>query len=273
MYSKIINPQTGQKVYGDGTGHCNISSVPWNYTGQNPPNLNTLTRVLDQPYYFKMRTRHFTGTIAGSTYWGPLYLYQDGSYRSCNSIEAGMMFQKALLNSRPLAFRSGKNLNVLRTGTVNGMVILMPRHGGSYPAGFASSITPLPGSIQYLLSCRHWTRVLAPFGEFVDLVEPLSEETWVVEQTARPHNSLYNLAVIKKRKKRCLRQGHVKRTATHLKKRRNERFGFARAITKLPHVNINVKTDTVGNRETIKPHALGVGTGSDTNMRNRILHF
>ena len=244
-------------------------SVSWNYTGQNPPDLNTLTRCSEQPYYFKMRVQRslpFPGTIAGSTYWGPLYLYPDGSYRSGDSIEANMMFQKSMSDFRPHAFKDERNLDVMRKEPRHSIITLLPRHGGQYPVGTSSPTNPLPGYSQYWIpydySSNGWR--MSTFGDSLNLVEPLTEEAWVAEQTGINSCALYNLAVIKRREKRRQRRERALTAVSHMKQRRDALFGFATAADKLPHHNINATPDADGKQETIMAHQLGFGSYGET---------
>ena len=244
-------------------------SVSWNYTGQNSPDLNTLTRCSEQPYYFKMRVQRslpFPGTIAGSTYWGPLYLYPDGSYRSGDSIEAIMMFQKSMSDFRPHAFKDERNLDALRKEPRHSIITLLPRHGVQYPIGTCSSTNPLPGYSQYWIPDQYsyfgWR--MSTFGDRLDLVEPVSEEVWIAEQTGINSRSLYNLATIKRLEKRRERRQRALTAVSHMKQRRDALFGLATAADKLPHHNINATPDTDGNQETIMAHQLGFGSYGKT---------
>ena len=244
-------------------------AVSWNYTGQNPPDLNTLTRCSEQPYYFKMRVQRslpFPGTIAGSTYWGPLYLYPDGSYRSGDSIEAIMMFQKSMSDFRPHAFKDERNLDALRKEPRHSIITLLPRHGVQYPIGTCSSTNPLPGYSQYWIPDQYsyfgWR--MSTFGDRLDLVEPVSEEVWIAEQTGINSRSLYNLATIKRLEKRRERRQRALTAVSHMKQRRDALFGFATAADKLPHHNINAAPDADGKQETIMAHQLGFGSYGKT---------
>ena len=182
--------------------------IPWSYTGPPVPVFHIVAQTSTTKYYFKIMV---TGNYI---YYGPLYLFADGTYRSNNSREANIMYQKGLLNTKPPMYplfwnAPFKSLPVVeshcslsaRSEPVDKfyrLIILQPRC--PTPSNPEPCHQDNYGHVLYFRwSNSVGTGPLASGGTItpIGIIEPLSEITWLKEQTDGAYQPAYSLAYSK----------------------------------------------------------------------------
>ena len=235
--------------------------IQWSYVGPNLPAIHNVTQTSADKYYFKIM-------ISGNyVYHGPLYLSSDGTYRSNNSRDANIMYQKGLLEAEPTMYHASwnapfKTLPVVeipyspttRSEPVDKfyrLIILQPLSPPPHthlplrrPANYGHVLyfrwSNSTGNGQYMSGAT-----TTPLG----IMEYISEITWIKEQTGGVYQPAYNLAYIKLVRQRCLYKAVYK-----LIKKRYKRIQLKAlcksaakwAIRNLNTVNVNdIKTGRI----------------------------
>ena len=208
--------------------------IPWSYTGANVPAIHTVTQISTDKYYFKIMISD------NYVYHGPLYLSSDGTYRSNNSRDANIMYQKGLLNTEPTMYPNSWNAPFKTLPVVESpysltarvepvdkyyrLIILQPRSRATSAARPPHLPPRWRSSYGHILYFR-WDNSVGT-GQYVTggtitpvgIMESISEITWIREQTRGVYQPAYNLAYIQ-----LVKQRNLNKQVYRIIKKRNKR--------------------------------------------------
>lgn len=222
--------------------------IPWSYTGPNLPITCPGAQTSLDKYYFKIR-------VSGDyVYHGPLYLYPDGSYRSNNSREANIMYQKGLMNIKPQMYPKSWNAPFRTLPVVEAPYSLTTRSEPVDKFYRLIILQPLCPPPSHIVSHRQdnyghvlyfrWDNSYGT-GQYVSggtttslgIIESISENDWLKDQTGPRHQPSYNLAYIK-----LVKQRNLYKAVYTLLKKRNKRIqlkALCKSATKWAIRNLN----------------------------------
>ena len=270
--------------------YMNNDTIPWNYTTNlNGSHLctgiNTPKQSSQNKYYFK--NMYYTGKYL---YHGPLYLHEDGTYRSNKSREANMMYQKGLLDKKTTNDPKFWNAPFATLPVITSPLDLTKEAPPADKFYRLIVIQPNPekkntDSVAYNYLIRgkilyfRWDNsdgngVFVAGGSVTSgIMQPISETTWVNGQTKRNSQTAFNLAYCK-----LVNQRNLAKVINNLIKKRNKRNqlkALGKSAYKWKIRNINtVNTDNIktGHIPSIIHPVSFFGPGAN-NIRYRIVEF
>ena len=252
---------------------------------QPSPGITTPKQSSQNKYYFKIKP--YTGKYL---YHGPLYLHDDGTYRSNNSREANMMYQKGLLDTKttndPILWNAPfATLPVItpQSDLTNKMppidkfyrlIIIQPNPEKKYTHSVSYNYLRSGKILYFRWNNSDRTGGFVSGGSIASgILEPISETTWINDQTKRNCQPAFNLAYCKLVDQRNLAK-HVNKLIKK-RKRRSQLKALVKSIYNWKIRNIN--TINTGNIKTehipliIRPiYFFGPGAN---NIRYRIVGF
>lgn len=256
--------------------HLNESRAP----GNPSPGVTTPKQSSQNKYYFKIK--HGRKYL----YHGPLYLHEDGTYRSNNSREANMMYQKGLLDKKNEMYPKFWNAPFATLPVITHqpdltpvdkfyrLIVIQPNPEKKYTTSVSYNYLR-NGQILYFRWDNSDRNGRFVAGGTIDsgIIDPISETTWINEQTKRNCQTAFNLAYCKLIDQRALAKG-----VHNLIKKRNKRIqlkALGKSAYKWTIRNLNtvkagyIKTGCISS--TIRPVSF-FGPGAN-NIRYRITGF
>ena len=261
--------------------------IPWKYTGKDIRDVSEDIQLSHDKYYFKSRYNY----IGNNLYHGPLYLYNDGSYRSNNSREANMMYQKGLLDTKTekypkfwnsphaslpvIASPSDSSQQGLPVDKFYRLIVIHPIPNEKNNTISASCAYPGKGKILYF----RWdnSKASGPYvagGSInIGIIKPINKITWVTEQTNDNYQTAFNLGYCT-----LVKQRRLYKFVYNLIKKRNKRIqlkALGKSASKWTIRNLN--TVRINNHKTrVTPSIIRsvsfFGSGAN-NIRYRITAF
>jgi hypothetical protein len=293
----------------------NIDTIPWNYTDEveseplamypgilattsftsTPlhlhesdanarlsPGVTTPKQSSQNKYYFKIRNYSADKYL----YHGPLYLHGDGTYRSNNSREANMMYQKGLLDRKTKMYPRLWNspfatLPVITHPTdltpvdkFYRLIVIQPNPEKKYTASVSYKYLK-KGKILYFRwdNSDRSGRFVAGGSVDSGIIEAIDEDTWIKEQTKSNYQPAFNLAYHK-----LVSQRNLAKHVNKLIKTRDKRIqlkALCKSISKWTIRNINtlrIDDIKIGRTPSIIRATSFFGPGAN-NVRYRISSF
>jgi len=249
-------------------------------TVQLSPGVTTPKQSSQNKFYFKIK--HGRDYL----YHGPLYLHEDGTYRSNNAREANMMYQKGLLDKKTEMYPKFWNspfatLPVIAHQSDSTpvdkfyrLIVIQPNPEKKYTTSVSYKYLKR-GKILYFRWDNSDRNGQFVAGGSVDsgIIEPINETTWIKEQTKRNYQPVFNLAY-----RKLVNQRNLAKHVNKLIKKRNKRIqikALVKSASKWTIRNINtlgIDDIKTGRTPSIIPAGSFFGPGSN-NIRYRITAF